>query len=223
MSIQIAIDGLAGVGKSTIAKILSKNLNAIYLDTGAMYRTVGLKAINSNIDIKNEKALSNLVENINIKILFDNEKQVMYLDDKNVSKDIRAPKISMAATNVALNKEVRVKMVQMQRDIAKNNDVVMDGRDIGTHVLKDANYKFFLVADVEERAKRRYQQLKEKNTDISLDSLIKDIKYRDSNDINRQFAPLQKAKDAIEIDTTKLSIKQVIEVIMGYINGKQKI
>ena len=220
MSLQIAIDGPAGAGKSTMAKILSNKLNAIYLDTGAMYRTVGLKAIMCNIDTKDEKALTLLVKDINISIAFENAKQIIYLDNKNVNKEIRTPKISIAASNVAVCKAVRLKMVDMQREIAKNNDVVMDGRDIGTYVLKGANYKFFLIADVKERAKRRYIELEEKNMKTSMEDITKDIEYRDKNDSTREFAPLKKAKDAIEIDTTYLNIDEVIKVMMGYIDGK---
>ena len=220
MNLQIAIDGPAGAGKSTMAKILSNKLNAIYLDTGAMYRTVGLKAIVSRIDTKDEKALTLLVKDINISIAFENDKQVIYLDNKNVNKKIRTPEISIAASNVAVCKAVRLKMVEMQREIAKNNNVVMDGRDIGTYVLVNANYKFFLIADVKERAKRRYIELEQKNMKADMDDIIKDIEYRDKNDSTRAFAPLKRAEDAIVIDTTHLNIDEVIKVMMGYIDGK---
>ncbi len=223
MTFQIAIDGPAGAGKSTMAKILSKKLKAIYLDTGAMYRACGLKAINSGIDSKDEKALNKMVSDINITISFENDQQQIFLDGKNVNGLIRTPEISVSASDVSANKAVRLKMVEMQREIAKVNNVVMDGRDIGTYVLPDANIKFFLVADINERAKRRYHEMKEKNMNPDMESIIKDMNYRDTNDSSRDFAPLKQAKDAILIDTTNLNINQVIKVMLEYINETQTI
>ncbi|MBN2853498.1 MAG: (d)CMP kinase [Clostridia bacterium] len=221
MTFQIAIDGPAGSGKSTMAKILSRKLNAIYLDTGAMYRTVGLKAVQSGIDTKDEKALADMMKNIDITIAFENEEQVIYLDGVNVNGNIRTAEISVAASNVAVFPVVRHKMVEMQRKIASCNNVVMDGRDIGTFVLQQANFKFFLTADAEERAKRRCLEMKEKKMDADYKSILEDIKYRDNNDSSRAFAPLKKADDAILIDTTFLNIDQVINKMMEYIDGKQ--
>ncbi len=221
MTFQIAIDGPAGAGKSTMAKILSKKLQAIYLDTGAMYRTCGLKAINNGIETKDEKALSEMIKNINITISFENNHQQIFLDGKNVNGLIRTPKVSVAASDVSAYKAVRLKMVEMQRDIAKVNNVVMDGRDIGTYVLPDANIKFFLVANINERAKRRFAEMKEKGMNPDMKSIIKDMEYRDKNDSSRDFAPLKQAKDAILIDTTNLNIEQVIKVMLEYINETQ--
>lgn len=223
MTFQIAIDGPAGAGKSTMAKILSKKLKAIYLDTGAMYRTCGLKAINSGIDTKDEKALSEMVKAININISFENNEQHIYLDGENVNGLIRTPKISVAASDVSAYKAIRLKMVEMQRDIAKANNVVMDGRDIGTYVLPDANIKFFLVANIKKRAKRRFAEMKEKGMNPDMKSIIKDMEYRDKNDSSRDFAPLKQANDALLIDTTNLNVEQVIKVMLEYINETQTI
>jgi len=220
MTFQIAIDGPAGAGKSTMAKILSKKYEAIYLDTGAMYRAVGLKAVKMKVDTKDENALNNIIKDINIKIAFVNGAQVIYLDEEDVTNQIRTPQISIAAANVAIFISVRLKMVEMQREIAADNNVVMDGRDIGTYVLPNAQYKFYLVADVRERAKRRVLELKEQNINVAIEKIVEDMKYRDKNDSNRAFAPLSQAKDAILIDTTNLNITQVIDVMIGYINEK---
>lgn len=216
--INIAIDGPAGAGKSTIAKIISKTLGIIYLDTGAMYRTVALKAIREGINCLDSKALSELVSNIDIKIKYSGNEQHIYLDGNDVSKDIRTPEISTGASNVAVVPEVRIKMVELQREIAIENDVVMDGRDIGTYVLPNARLKIFLTASIEERAGRRYKEQIEKGiSGITLDEVKKDMEYRDKNDSSRAFAPLSKAEDAIELDTTDMSIEEVAKKIMSFL------
>ncbi|HOJ10726.1 MAG TPA: (d)CMP kinase [Clostridiales bacterium] len=213
--INIAIDGPAGAGKSTIAKAVSKRLDIIYLDTGAMYRTVAFKAIKEGIGCLERGKLSEIVSNINMKIEFLDNEQCMILDNEDVTELIRTPEISIGASNVAVIPEVRIKMVELQRKFASENDVVMEGRDIGTYVLPDATVKIFLTASIEERAARRYKQLVDKgDPKISLDGVIKDIEFRDKNDSSRNFAPLIKAKDAIEIDTTFLSIEQVVDKII---------
>lgn len=215
--ISIAIDGPAGAGKSTIAKIISKTLNILYLDTGAMYRAVALKAIRESVDTLNREKMSKLVENIDIKIAHSEDIQRIFLDGEDVTDFIRTPEVSIGASNVATVPAVRLKMVELQREIAKKNSVVMDGRDIGTYVLPDATLKFFLTASVEARAIRRYNELLSKGiTQITLEDVKKDIEYRDKNDSNREFAPLSKAPDAIEIDTTDLTIEQVVNKIMEY-------
>lgn len=215
--ISIAIDGPAGAGKSTIAKIISKTLNILYLDTGAMYRAVALKAIRESVDTLNREQMSKLVENIDIKIAHSEDIQRIFLDGEDVTDFIRTPEVSIGASNVATVPAVRLKMVEFQREIAKKNSVVMDGRDIGTYVLPDATLKFFLTASVEARAIRRYNELLSKGiTQITLEDVKKDIEYRDKNDSNREFAPLSKAPDAIEIDTTDLTIEQVVNKIMEY-------
>ncbi|AUG57555.1 MAG TPA: (d)CMP kinase [Ruminiclostridium sp.] len=218
--ISIAIDGPAGAGKSTIAKIISKKLGILYLDTGAMYRAVALKAINENIDTLDKEKLSKLVENIDIEIVYANDEQKIFLDGKDVSSLIRTPEVSIGASNVATIPDVRIKMVELQRKIASENSVVMDGRDIGSYVLPDAEVKIFLNADVRERAKRRYLEEKAKNTkDITFEEVLKDIEYRDKNDSSRSFAPLTKALDAIEVDTTNMSVDEVVNTILGHVKN----
>jgi cytidylate kinase len=218
-SIKIAIDGPAGAGKSTIAKFISKKLGLIYLDTGAMYRTVALKAIRLGFDPLDPSQIIPMLANLNIQIEHGDGEQHIFLDGKNVSHDIRTPEVSLGASNVAVIPDVRLAMVKLQREMAQKIDVVMDGRDIGTYVLPNADYKFFLTASTDERAKRRYLELQAKgNTDISFEEVKKDIEYRDKNDSSRAFAPLSKADDAVEVDTTGMSIEQVIEKILSYIN-----
>jgi CMP/dCMP kinase len=220
--ISIAIDGPAGAGKSTIAKMISKSLGIIYLDTGAMYRTVALRAIRENIDTCDKEKLAQLIDSINIKIIYTDGEQQIYLDDEDVSNKIRTPEISLGASNVAVVPEVRIKMVELQRRIAGETDVVMDGRDIGTYVLPKASLKIFLTASVEERSKRRYNEQVEKGQKgISLEEVKKDIEYRDKNDSSRAFAPLSKAEDAIEIDTTSLSIEDVAKNIMAILKEEK--
>lgn len=218
--INIAIDGPAGAGKSTIAKIVSKELGIIYLDTGAMYRTVALKAMRNSIDTRDREKLAGLVKNINIDINHSENEQLIYLDGENVSSEIRTPEVSIGASNVAVSPEVRIKMVELQRQIADKSSVVMDGRDIGSYVLPNAAYKFFLTASIEERAKRRFEEQVQKGiSDISLDAVKRDIEYRDKNDSCRDFAPLCKAEDAVEIDTTNLTIQEVAQIIIKAVRG----
>lgn len=218
--INIAIDGPAGAGKSTVAKHISKILGIIYLDTGAMYRAVALKAITSGIATKDAKALEELVKDIDIKVDLKGEEQRIFLDGRDVTHLIRTPEVSIGASDVSAIPAVRIKLVELQREIARTNDVVMDGRDIGTYVLPNANYKFFLTASLDERAKRRYKELLEKGaTETKYDDVLKDISYRDKNDSSRAFAPLAKAEDAVEIDTTDLSLEQVIEKILSKIKN----
>ncbi|NLI57064.1 MAG: (d)CMP kinase [Clostridium sp.] len=218
--ISIAIDGPAGAGKSTIAKIISKKLGILYLDTGAMYRAVALKAINENIDTLDDEKLSKLVENIDIEIVYSKDEQKIFLDGKDVSSLIRTPDVSIGASNVATIPNVRIKMVELQRKISTENSVVMDGRDIGSYVLPNADVKIFLNADIKERARRRYSEQLSKNIEnITLEEVLKDIEYRDKNDSSRSFAPLTKASDAIEIDTTNMSIDEVVNTILGYVKS----
>ncbi|TYQ15405.1 UNVERIFIED_CONTAM: cytidylate kinase [Acetivibrio alkalicellulosi] len=218
--ISIAIDGPAGAGKSTIAKSISSKLGILYLDTGAMYRAVALKANRENIDTKNKDELSKLVKSIDIKVIYSHGEQKVYLDGEDVTAHIRTPEVSLGASNVATVPDVRIKMVELQREIASDNSVVMDGRDIGTYVLPKADVKIFLTADVKERAKRRYsEQVLKGVTNITLEAVLEDIEYRDKNDSSREFAPLSKASDAIEIDTTNMKIEEVVNTILEYVNN----
>jgi len=219
MSKSIAIDGPAGAGKSTIAKKVSLILGFIYLDTGAMYRAVALKAINSNIAPKSQKDLAEMMENIDITISHENNTQKIFLDGVDVSEAIRTAEVSVGASNVAVFKEVRLKLVDLQRKIACSKDVVMDGRDIGSYVLPNANLKIFLTASVDERAKRRYDELVQKGQKVNFEEVRADMIYRDNNDSSRAFAPLLKVPDAIEIDSTSLLIDEVVEKIMYFYNN----
>ena len=206
----IAIDGPAGAGKSTIAKIIAKELNINYIDTGAMYRAVTLKCLQNNVNIENEAEVIELAKKTDIDFRDNN----IYLDGKVVNDEIRTIEVTNNVSNVAKIKEVRYLMVDLQREIGKNNAVILDGRDIGSYVFPNADYKFFLVATPEERGKRRYIELKEKGYDGTLEDIINDIIRRDEIDSNREFAPLVKAEGAIEIDTTGKGIDQVVDLVL---------
>ena len=212
----IAIDGPAGAGKSTIAKKVSAELGFIYLDTGAMYRAVALKAIQSGVDTKSREDIIRIIDNISIAITHDDNTQKIFLDGRDVSEDIRTGEVSAGAANVAPIKEVRLKMVELQRKIAGEKDVVMDGRDIGSYVLPEANLKIFLTADIDERAKRRYEELVLKGQQVNLDDVREDMRNRDNNDMSRAFAPLKKVPDAVEIDSTAMTIEEVAERILYF-------
>jgi cytidylate kinase len=219
--INIAVDGPAGAGKSTAAKTVAKALGIIYLDTGAMYRAVALKAIRDGIDTKDKDKLEELVEGIDIKIEYSGGNQRILLFGEDVSDKIRTTEVSKGASDVSAVPGVRFKMVELQREIASRNSVVMDGRDIGTFVLPNADFKFFLTASVEERSMRRYKEQIEKGVEnITFEDIKKDIEYRDLNDSSRDLAPLKKADDAYEIDTTSLTIDEVVKKILLIIKGK---
>ncbi|MDU4936473.1 MAG: (d)CMP kinase, partial [Peptostreptococcaceae bacterium] len=202
----IAVDGPAGAGKSTIAKIIAKRLNINYIDTGAMYRAITYKCLKNNVDINNEEEVIKIAQNTDIDFRDNN----LYLDKEIVNEEIRTIEVSNNVSNVAKIKEVRYLMVDVQREIGKRNSVILDGRDIGSYVFPNADYKFYLIATPEERGIRRFKELTEKGYDTSLEEIIKDIVRRDEIDSNREFAPLVKAEDAIEIDTTGKSIDEVV-------------
>ena len=215
--LNIAIDGPSGAGKSTIAKELAKVLDIIYLDTGAMYRAIGLKALRLGIDTEDEIGIKGILDSTNIEILYENGTQKVILDGEDVSIAIREHQVSKAASNVSKIPEVRLKLVAMQRDIASKNNVVLDGRDITSYVLPNANYKFFLTATAEERAKRRYNELIEKGQNVIYENILNDINDRDYNDTHRDFAPLTRTSDSIYIDSTDMTKEQVIDYILGCI------
>jgi cytidylate kinase len=208
---QIAIDGPSGAGKSTIAKLLSAKLGIDYIDTGAMYRAIGLKMLREGVSLEDEDREKRIKVLDETDIDFDNGE--ITLDGESVEKDIRTPEISKAASDYSKLKEVRSKLVKIQQEIGRRKDVVMDGRDIGTNVFKDAEYKFFLTATPEERAKRRTLELKEKGQDVSYEDTLADIKDRDYNDTHRELNPLKKADDAIEVDTTHMTIDEVVAAL----------
>lgn len=219
-TVKIAIDGPAGAGKSTISKIVSKRLNYIYIDTGAMYRTVALYAIRNQIDTKNSRSVSEILDKIDINIEYSNGEQQVFLNGENVSSVIRTPEISVGASDVAVIADVRHKLVELQRILAETKNVIMDGRDIGTYVLPNADVKIFLTASVDERAKRRYKELIEKGEKCTLDEVKRDMEYRDKNDSNREFAPLKAAEDAVIIDTTGCTQEESVELVIKTINKR---
>lgn len=210
--LSIAIDGPAGSGKSTVAKRIAQELNITYLDTGAMYRAVTYKVLQSQVDLKDQDAMSKLLEETSINFINGE----IYLNQENISEAIRMPAINQNVSSVASLKEVREKLVELQQQIAAHQSIVMDGRDIGTKVLPNATYKFFLTASIEERAKRRFIELKEKGLDVELNELIEEIRLRDYEDSNRKLSPLKPAEDAIHIDTTKSNIQEVVAEILHY-------
>lgn len=213
--IQIAIDGPAGSGKSTIAKKIAERLNITYVDTGAMYRALTYKVLMNNVDIQNEDVIVKLAQESNIKF-FQGD---IYLDNNIVNEEIRSPEVSKNVSYVAKIPRVRKILVNIQRKLALNRDVVMDGRDIGTHVLDNASLKIFLTATVEQRSYRRYMELKNKGLKVNFDDVKKDIMNRDKIDKERTFAPLVKTDDAIIIDTTDLSIDDIVDKIISILEG----
>ena len=210
----IAVDGPAGAGKSTIAKLIAEKLNINYIDTGAMYRAITYKCLQNNIDINNEKEVINIAKDCEIDFKDNN----MYLNGEILTDEIRTMEVSNNVSNVAKIKEVRYLMVDVQRNIGKVSSVILDGRDIGSYVFPNADYKFFLIATPEERGNRRYKELVNKGYNVNLEEIIKDIIKRDEIDSNREFAPLVKAEDAIEIDTTGKSINEVVQSVLSKIN-----
>jgi len=219
---KIAIDGPAGAGKSTISKKVASLLGFVYIDTGAMYRTVGLKAVRCGVDTNDEKGVIELLPSLDIDIRHEGVEQHIYLDGENVSGQIRTPQISMAASNVSRIPEVRLAMVDMQRKLAQNHDVVMDGRDIASYVLPDAEIKIFLTASVDARAKRRYDELLEKGESVSFEDVKNEMIQRDTNDSTREFAPLTIADGAEVIDTSELTLGESIDKVINYVRENIK-
>lgn len=213
----VAIDGPAGAGKSTIAKDIAKSLGYIYVDTGAMYRAVALYLLKENIDVDNEDKVKNCIEKIDINIKYENNIQQIILNKENVTSLIRTEEVGNMASKVAKNRNVRLKLVDLQRKLANNNNVIMDGRDIGTYVLPNADLKIYLTASSKERAKRRWLELTNKDIKCDINEIEQDIIKRDEQDMNREFAPLKKAKDAYLLDTSDMSIQEVIEKIISLI------
>lgn len=215
----IAIDGPAGSGKSTIARLIAKDKGLIYLDTGAMYRLVTLKALNKGIlgnnDLNYLEEIKKLLDNLNIDI----KENGFYLDDVDVSEEIRKPVVSENVSDVAAIREVREKMVDLQRKFSESKNVILDGRDIGTVVFPNADLKIFLVADARERAKRRYRELIQKGENVEIEEIYENILKRDKIDSTRKESPLKKAKDAVEVDTTSKSIEEVKNEILRMVNS----
>ncbi|MCP8616717.1 (d)CMP kinase [Salirhabdus salicampi] len=212
--IAIAIDGPAAAGKSTVAKIVAKRLTYVYIDTGAMYRAITLKALQTGVDVEDEEGLKELLLNTNISFRQSEEEQIVLLDNEDVTTDIRNQAVTTQVSIVAKHRSIREEMVNRQKRLAEHRGVVMDGRDIGTHVIPDAEVKIFLIASVEERALRRHHENVKKGFPSDLAQLKDEISQRDKLDSQREVAPLIKADDAIEIDTTSLSIEEVADRIL---------
>lgn len=211
MTIKIAIDGPAGAGKSSAAKLLAKELNYIYIDTGALYRAVGLYMLRNNVgNMKSSDEIKPLLECLKVELKHINNVQRVIINDEDVSDLIRTPEVSMAASDVSSVKCVRDFLLDLQRNIAIRNNVIMDGRDIGTVVLPDAQIKIFLTASAEDRAKRREKELKEKGMEVNYTDILNDIIKRDYNDSHREIAPLKPADDAILIDNSGLDLEQTV-------------
>ena len=207
----IAIDGPAGAGKSSIAKVLAKRLNFIYVDTGALYRAVGYFVVSKGISTTDAEKVCECLNLIDVQLKYVDGQQRVFINGSDVTEHIRTAEISMAASNVSAIPKVREFLFDLQQNIAKTNNVVMDGRDIGTVVLPNADVKIFLTASAEERARRRHTELVEKGQNISFEDVLKDVKTRDHNDSTRAAAPLKQADDAILVDTTELDFEQSVE------------
>ncbi len=216
----IAIDGPSGSGKSTLAKQISKKLGVAYLDTGAMYRAVGLYCFENNVDVKDSNAVTSALPNINVEIDWGVNGQITFLNGKDVSTDIRREEIGQRASQVAENKVVREKLASAQRKFSLSNSIVMDGRDIGTQVLPNATLKFYIDASSEVRANRRCSELLEKGENANYDEVLKEIIIRDERDKNREIAPLTLAEDAILVDTSNMTLEEVLEKTLDIIKNK---
>jgi len=214
----IAVDGPAGAGKSTVARILAKRLGFLYIDTGAMYRALTLKALENNVPIADEQKLIQLAGNVKIDLRNNADGSLsIILDGRDVSLDIRKGQITQFVSDVAKIKEVRQILVKMQRALGAKGDCVLDGRDIGTVVFPDAQKKFFIDASIEERTRRRFKELKGLSQNVSQEDVALDLTNRDKIDSTRKASPLRKAPDAIYIDTTNLSIEEVVDKMLGFI------
>lgn len=215
--IRIAIDGPAAAGKSTVAKIIAKELSLVYIDTGAMYRCVTYKALQNNIDLHDEQALVNMLETTTIGLAVGEKGQIVLLDQVDVSDEVRTSEVTNNVSVVAAHKMVREILVDRQKQLAEKGGIVMDGRDIGTHVIPDAEVKIFMVASVDERAERRHKENIERGFDSSLEQLKEEIAARDKFDSERKASPLKQAEDAVLVDTTGLGLEEVVSKILNII------
>ena len=213
----VAIDGPAGAGKSTLAKAAAARLGFVYVDTGAIYRTVGLAARNAGVDKTDSEGIKALLTGLQVDIRYENGVQKMYLNGGDVTGEIRSPEISAYASYVSAIPEVRAFLMEMQRRLAREHDVIMDGRDIGTVVLPEAGLKIFLTASAEKRAMRRFRELQEKNPAITFEEVLSDMTARDAKDSQRETAPLKAAEDAVLVDTSDLGLEESVELIVNMI------
>ncbi len=221
MAINIAIDGPAGAGKSTIAKMLAKELGYVYVDTGAMYRAMAYYFLQQGIDKEDEAAINAAVDGADVTIRYEDGSQKVLLNGADVTGSLRTEQVGNMASSTSVYPAVRVKLVALQQKLAKTADVIMDGRDIGTCVLPDAQVKIYLTASVETRAKRRYDELVEKGEPADLTKIEEDIKERDYRDMHREMSPLRQANDAVLVDSSDMSIEQVVSAILGIVKEKQ--
>lgn len=218
--INIAIDGPAGAGKSTVARAAAAKLGYIYVDTGALYRAVGVYCIRNGITTNEAENVSKALNEITVELKFIDGVQHIFLNGDDVSTEIRLPEASMAASNVSAIPAVRAFLFDLQRDIAEKNNCIMDGRDIGTVVLPNAQVKIFLTADDEERAMRRYKELKEKGSEVTFQEVLDDLRIRDYNDSHREIAPLKPAEDSVTVNTTGYTLEESIEKIVNTVKEK---
>ncbi len=219
--IAVAVDGPAGAGKSSVSKAVAADLGLVYIDTGAMYRSVALFAIQNGIDIKNDpQSLIDRLDEIDIGIKHGEEGQIIYLNGVDVTGKIRTPQVSVGASDAAVIKEVRQKLVAMQRKMAENDSVIMDGRDICGYVLPNADVKIFLTASVDARSQRRYKELREKGETCDFEKIKADIEYRDYNDSTREESPLKRVSDAVPVDTSDLTFNESVALVKRIIEEK---
>ena len=216
MGYNIAIDGPAGAGKSTIAKRVAKELGYVYVDTGAMYRALAIYFLNQGLGTDDTEKIAEACKHAEVTLQYENGVQQVYLNGENVTGRLRGEEVGNMASRTSSIPQVREKLLELQRGLAREQDVIMDGRDIGTNILPDADVKIYLTASVDTRAKRRFDELKEKGQDCDFDAIKEDIKERDARDMNREIAPLKKAEDAILVDSSEMTIEQVVETICGY-------
>lgn len=223
MGFIVAVDGPAGSGKGTVTKLVGEKLDLVTFDTGAMYRAVSYYMIKNNIKLDNKEKILKMLNEINIDIKFENRVQILYLNNEKLVNELRTKEVNEIVSQVSHIPEVRYAMVDLQRKLAEGQNVILEGRDIGTNVFPNADVKIYLDASVEERANRRLKQNLENNiTNISYEEIIENIKFRDYNDKNADIAPLKKAEDAIVVDSSNLSINEVVEKIIELINEKRK-
>ncbi|MEG1103741.1 MAG: (d)CMP kinase [Oscillospiraceae bacterium] len=220
--ISVAIDGPAGAGKSTLAKKVAETLQFLYVDTGAMYRAIGLYAVKNNVSAKDATGVCALLTQINLNLKYIGGAQHIFLNGEDVSEEIRKEEISMAASAVSAHAKVRAFLLDTQRDMARTNNVVMDGRDIGTVILPNADVKIFLTASPQARAMRRTKELVEKGISADFDTVLEDVKKRDYDDTHREAAPLKQADDAVLVDTTNLDFNASFDALLSVINAKIK-
>ena len=223
MSFIVAIDGPAGSGKGTITEIISKKLGLVNIGSGAAYRCVALETINKRIDLKETEKIIKILDEINIEYKIENKQNVIYLNGKNVTQRIREKDVATIVSPISSIKEVRFRLNDLFRDCAKNKDVIMEGRDIGTYVFPNADIKIYLDATIEERVKRRYKQNQENGIEMDYEEILKNIKKRDENDKNKEIGALKQAEDAIYIDSSNLTIEEVTNKIIDIIKQKRKI